>query len=62
VTTEVRHGEPAPELLEALAAGDLLVISTHGEGPARRWQIGSVAERLLRHADAPVVLIRADGS
>jgi nucleotide-binding universal stress UspA family protein len=60
VTTEVRRGEIAPELLASTTSGDLLVISTHGRGTARRWQIGSVAEKLLRHANAPVVLIRAD--
>jgi nucleotide-binding universal stress UspA family protein len=59
-TTEVRRGEIAPELLAATTSGDLLVISTHGRGTARRWQIGSVAEKLLRQADAPVVLVRAD--
>ena len=60
-TTEVRVGAPEDELLAAVAAGDLLVITTHGRGAARRWQIGHVAEKLLRHAPVPVVMIRADG-
>lgn len=59
-TTERRSGSAAEELLAAVAPGDLLVITTHGQGEARRWQIGRVAEKLLRQAAAPVVLVRAD--
>jgi nucleotide-binding universal stress UspA family protein len=59
-STEVRSGTPATELLATVGPGDLLVMTTHGRGTARRWQIGSVAEKLLRHATAPVVLVRAD--
>lgn len=59
-STEARSGAPAEELLATVGPGDLLVITTHGRGEARRWQIGRVAEKLLRHAPAPIVLIRAD--
>jgi nucleotide-binding universal stress UspA family protein len=59
-STEVCGGEPAVELLARVVPGDLLVITTHGRGSARRWQIGTVAERLLRQAAAPVVLVRSD--
>jgi nucleotide-binding universal stress UspA family protein len=60
VSTEHRTGDPAAELLAGVGPGDLLVLTTHGRGTARRWQIGTVAERLLRHATAPVVIVRAD--
>ncbi len=60
-STEVRAGTADAELLAAVGPGDLLVITTHGRGAARRWQIGRVAEKLLRHAAAPIVMIRADG-
>lgn len=60
VTCELRRGSPAAELLAAVGPGDVIVATTHGQGAARRWQIGSVAERLLRHASAPILLIRAD--
>jgi nucleotide-binding universal stress UspA family protein len=60
-STEVRAGVPDAELLATVGPGDLLVITTHGQGAARRWQIGRVAEKLLRHAAAPIVMIRADG-
>ena len=48
------------EVMATLGTGDLLVITTHGQGAARRWQIGYVAEKLLRQAAAPVALVRAD--
>ncbi len=38
---------------------DLLVMSTHGRGGLGRWVYGSVADRVLRHADIPIMLIRA---
>lgn len=60
VSVEQRTGSPAAELLAIVAQGDLLVLTTHGRGAAKRWQIGSVAEKLLRQATAPVALVRAD--
>ena len=59
-STEVRSGQAAVEVMATLGSGDLLIITTHGQGAARRWQIGNVAEKLLRQAAAPVVLVRAD--
>ena len=61
-STEVRSGPAAIEVMATLGTGDLLIITTHGQGAARRWQIGNVAEKLLRQAAAPVVLVRADTS
>jgi len=62
VTTEVRGGAPAVELLAVVQAGDLVVMTSHGGGGAQRWMIGSVAEKLLRQAPAPVLLVRGDAS
>ncbi len=59
-STGLRFGAAAPELLALVTPGDLIVMSTHGAGAPKRWQISSVAEKLLRQAAAPVVLIRAD--
>jgi nucleotide-binding universal stress UspA family protein len=59
-STEIRSGPAAVEVMATLGSGDLLIITTHGQGAARRWQIGNVAEKLLRQAAAPVVLVRAD--
>jgi nucleotide-binding universal stress UspA family protein len=59
-STEVRAGPAAIEVMAVLGTGDLLVVTTHGQGAARRWQIGNVAEKLVRQAAAPVALVRAD--
>jgi nucleotide-binding universal stress UspA family protein len=40
-------------------AGDLLILTSHGRGGVRRWLLGSVAEKLVREADAPVLLVPA---
>ena len=61
-SSEVRSGPAALEVMATLEHGDLLILTTHGQGAARRWQIGNVAEKLLRQAAAPVVLVRADVS
>jgi nucleotide-binding universal stress UspA family protein len=61
-STEVRSGPVATEIMATLGPGDLLVITTHGQGAARRWQIGNVAEKLLRQAATPVAVVRADTS
>lgn len=58
-TTEVRIGNPAAELLEVIGPTDLVVMTTHGRGGIRRWLLGSVADKLVHQASAPVLLIRA---
>ena len=41
---------------------DLIVIATHGRSGVSRLFLGSVADRLLRHAPIPVLMVRAPGS
>lgn len=38
---------------------DLIVMGTHGRGGLKRLALGSVAEHVVRHADCPVVTVRA---
>lgn len=38
---------------------ETIVMSTHGRGGISRWVFGSVADKVLRQADVPVLLIRA---
>jgi len=40
---------------------DLIVIASHGRSGVSRWVMGSVADRLLRSACVPVLMIRAPG-
>jgi len=41
---------------------DLIIIATHGRSGISRWVWGSVADRILRSARVPVLMIRAPGS
>jgi nucleotide-binding universal stress UspA family protein len=64
VETAIRL-EPAAEAIlggAAELAADLIVLSTHGRGGPGRWRYGSVADRVLRGADLPVLLVRADAA
>jgi nucleotide-binding universal stress UspA family protein len=38
---------------------DLLVMSTHGQSGIGRWVFGSVAEKVLRHGETPLLLVHA---
>ncbi len=61
VTTEVRSGFEAEYEICQLARQrrtSLIVIGSHGAGPLRRAFLGSTAERLLRHATCPVLVLR----
>jgi nucleotide-binding universal stress UspA family protein len=61
VTTAVRRGAPAEEIVAAAleAGADLIAMSTHGRGGLGRIIFGSVAQAVLRQAHVPVFLLRA---
>lgn len=40
---------------------DLIAIATHGRSGVSRWAWGSVADRLLRSACVPILMVRAPG-
>ena len=58
--TEIREGDPARTILDyAGEVGDnVIVAGTHGRSGVERRVIGSVAERLVRHANCPVMTVR----
>lgn len=56
---EVRDGSPYAEIANAITPGDLLVMTSHGRGGVMRWLLGSVAEKLVREAPVPVLLVPA---
>ncbi|MDQ2784942.1 MAG: universal stress protein [Chloroflexota bacterium] len=60
VTTVVRHGNPASEILAASEDEEcsLIVISTHGRTGLERLHMGSVAQHVLRHAIIPTLVVR----
>lgn len=61
VRTAVRFGQPAEEIMRyAEETGcSLIVMSTHGRSGLGRWVYGSVADKILRGSQVPVLLIRA---
>ena len=62
VNTQVTEGENVADALLQVATQlevDAIVMSTHGRGGLSRWVFGSVADKMLRYADVPVLLIRA---
>lgn len=55
----VRDEPPVDAILSAASTADLIVLGTHGRRGPRRWWLGSVAERVVRAAAAPVLVTRA---
>jgi nucleotide-binding universal stress UspA family protein len=53
----LQDGPAVPTILTAAADVDLVVMGTHGRTGARRWWLGSVAERVVREASAPVLVV-----
>ena len=56
-TWSVLEGSPFFAIAEATETGDLLVTTSHGRGGVLRWLMGSVAEKLVREAPVPVLLV-----
>jgi len=64
VTADVlKEGKAAEEISRYASANgvELIVIATHGRSGVSKWVWGSVADRVLRSARVPVLMIRAPG-
>jgi len=61
VETQLLHGDPATVLVDCLSTlpGHLVVMTTHGRSGLGRWVLGSIAGRLARHNDGPVLILPA---
>jgi len=61
VEVAVRFGRPADKVLAFAddVGADLIAMTTHGRSGIRDWIFGSVADRILRGATCPVLLVRA---
>lgn len=60
VDVEVEEGRDVPDAIvrRAVTLGaDLIVMGTHGRAGMHRWFVGSVAERVLRTAPCPVMVV-----
>lgn len=60
IKTVVRFGQPAEEILQYAeeVGADLIAMCTHGRSGLSRWVYGSVADKVLRGAECPVLLVR----
>jgi nucleotide-binding universal stress UspA family protein len=63
VEAKVLTGKPAETISEFAEREkvDLIAIATHGLSGVSRWVFGSVADKIMRSASAPVLLIRPKG-
>ena len=63
VQTVTVDGDPATEILDYAGKNgvDLILISTHGKSGIARWFFGSVAQKVLSHAMAPVLMTSPPG-
>ena len=54
------EGDAAGEIIDLAAktARSVIVMSSHGRSGVGRWLLGSVAEKVIQHSRAPVLLIR----
>lgn len=55
---QVRVGTIVETILAAAAQADLLVLGARGRHPLRDFVVGSTAERILRQAATPVLIVR----
>lgn len=61
VDTVVERGSASNVILELVQnqPDDLVVMTTHGRSGPTRWVLGSIADRVVRHAGGPVLIIRS---
>lgn len=50
-------GSAVASILDFAKHGDLVVMTSRGQGGFKRWILGSVAEKLIRDCPAPVLLV-----
>ena len=61
ISASVRDGKPHEEICAAAKSlgADLIVLTTHGYTGLKHVWLGSTAERVVRHAQRPVLVVRA---
>lgn len=62
VSSMLLEGSAAEEIiaLTRREPNSLVAISTHGYSGVKRWVLGSVTEKVARHCDEPVLVVRAE--
>jgi nucleotide-binding universal stress UspA family protein len=57
--TELGYGAAEIIALARKTPDNFIAMSTHGRSGFRRWLLGSVTERVVRHSGDPVLIVRA---
>ena len=62
VRRDILFGDPGSTIVKYAkdCGADLIVIPSHGYSGLKRLLLGSVAERVLRHAECPIYVLRRD--
>ncbi len=61
VNMRIEEGSPSRKVIEASKAFDLIVMGTLGRTGVSKLLLGSVAEKVVRFAECPVLVVRAKG-
>jgi nucleotide-binding universal stress UspA family protein len=61
VSGVVVYEEPAEQIVKLARAtpSSLIAMCTHGRSGVKRWALGSVTEKVVRHSGSPVLVVRA---
>lgn len=63
VSSRASEKESAQEIIDVAAEpNSLIAMCTHGRSGLKRWVLGSVTEKVVRHSHSPVLVIPARGS
>lgn len=60
VSTAVAIGDPASEIINYADENDidLIIMCTHGMSAVKRFLLGSITNKVVHHANVPVIVVR----
>lgn len=61
-TKLLEYGDPAESILDYCGKFDLIVMGGRGEGGTEEFELGSVAKKIVRHSECPVLLVKKRAS
>jgi nucleotide-binding universal stress UspA family protein len=62
VSSRISEKETAQEIIDlATEPNSLIAMCTHGRSGLKRWVLGSVTEKVVRHSNSPILVIPARG-
>lgn len=61
IDVEILNGDPATAIVDYIdkTPNSLVAMTTHGHSGVGRWTLGSVTDRVVRHAAGPVLVLRS---